>query len=124
MNQYFKRVFRRYHIGDNELPLSIQSDGILVTLQNKGYWFSKTLGRAIVKNFSAGGAGLVAPHSIKIPRKVVVIFPSSVGIEPQQARVVHAKGINPSLFFYGIEWVDRSGEVLKKVQERYGDRLQ
>lgn len=123
MNLYSKRVFRRHHIGEDELPLPLQSDGILVTLLTDGRWFNKTLGRVIIKNISAGGAGIVASHLIKIPKKVIVSFPPSTGIAPQQARVVHAREINPPLCFYGIEWEDRSGDILKKLRERYGDWL-
>lgn len=124
MKKYSKRIFTRYHIGDDEPPLYQQSDGILVTLRsNCHWWFNKTLGRAILKDISAGGGGFVAPHAIKIPKKVIVIFPVSIGIGPQQVDVVHVKEVTPQLLFYGIEWKDRSGEVLRKTLELYGDRL-
>lgn len=123
MDLHSKRVFRRHHIGDAELPLTLQSDGILVSLRTHGHWFNRMLGRVIIKNISAGGAGILASHLIRMTRKITVVFPESTGIAPQRARVVYTRVLNPPLCFYGIEWEDRSGEILKKVQELYGARI-
>lgn len=124
MNQHSKRIFRRHHIGDDALPLPLQSDGILVTLLTNGFLFKRTLGRVIIKNVSISGAGILVSHLITIPNAFTLVFPSVSGIKPQKASVVHTRALNPSLNFYGIKWDNMSPDILSKLKATYGDKIE
>lgn len=115
-----KRRFTRYYFGDTTIPLQQQTGGLVVTLMEDGLLFDEALGRVIIKDISAGGAGVLASSIITVPKKILIVFPKDAGIKTQKAHVVHMRQLNPALNFYGIQWDSKCGTLVSQVRAHWG----
>ncbi|MCK6262246.1 PilZ domain-containing protein [Vibrio sp. ZSDE26] len=112
-----KRKHARWYFWLPEEPFGTQTSGLAVELKKLG-WFRRKLGRAVIKDISLGGAGVLISNKHKIPGKIVIVTPEGLEL---MADVVYQRPEGKSFTFLGLTWSDGNEdkilELISDVQE-------
>ena len=101
-----RRHYKRWPLNekDEHLPLPQQQSGIAVTIHH--YWlFNRLICRAVIKDVSFGGAGLLVPAEKKMPNKITVMFSKDKRLS---GLIKHRELVSEKLQFLGIEWTSKN----------------
>lgn len=107
-----RRIDPRLYFHDGETPLELQAHGIPVVLHESGFIFQKRIGRAVVKDFSLGGIGFLAPEKWHLNKYIYVEFQDK---KIYQCEILHQHSVVPLLNFYGARWYKCDRRDLKKT---------
>ncbi|MBE0378075.1 PilZ domain-containing protein [Pseudoalteromonas prydzensis] len=114
MNKFAKskRSHPRWSLfnASREIPAAMQQGGIAVKLHHP-WFFNYFLCRAVIKDISVGGAGILVPSEHRLPRKIRVSFNSTnsfIGI------IKYTRTVTEKLNFVGIEW--QAKDELKRIE--------
>ncbi|MDN2480127.1 PilZ domain-containing protein [Vibrio agarivorans] len=113
-----KRKYIRWYFWMPEEPFKSQASGLAVQLKQPGWFRHKTLGRAVIKDISMGGAGVLVSNRIEVPDKIMVSIPDG---DEFSADVVYQRDEGELFTFLGITWSDTNDEkrmaLINQVQE-------
>ncbi|WP_394244736.1 PilZ domain-containing protein [Vibrio astriarenae] len=113
-----KRKYIRWYFWMPEEPFKSQANGLAVQLKQPGWFKNKLLGRAVIKDISMGGAGVLISNRIQIPEKVIVAIPDG---DEFTADVVYQRDEGDLFTFLGLTWSDsndaRRMDLINQVQE-------
>lgn len=94
----------------SDIPEAMQQGGIAVKLHHP-WFFNYFLCRAVIKDISVGGAGILVPNEHRLPRKIRVAFNDNNGFV---GLVKYTRTVTEKLNFVGIEW--QSKDELKRIE--------
>ncbi|MCF7518755.1 MULTISPECIES: PilZ domain-containing protein [Pseudoalteromonas] len=95
---------------DTQLPAAMQQGGIAVKLHHS-WLFNYFICRAVVKDISVGGAGMLVPNEHKLPGKVRVAFNDSNAFI---GTIRYTYPVTEKLNFVGIEWQKK--DELRRIE--------
>ncbi|NRD72024.1 hypothetical protein HQQ94_01945 [Shewanella sp. VB17] len=98
-NRQHIRVSLRKKTDDS---LVLACDGITVTIYSNGWWRSKKLGIANIKDIGIGGIGLLTSVHLKLDQKIRVQLQEQL----ISVKISRAWPINNKLNFYGACWLN------------------
>jgi hypothetical protein len=116
-NQAVRKHYRWY-FNDEKTPQEKHSRGVEVHVHRSGV-FRLYICRAIMKDMSIGGAGLLVPTNQKIPDAISVAYDGKTHAKGQ---VVYRRAESEKLMFIGVEWVSadyqRTLALLRKLSKK------
>ncbi|WP_047043554.1 PilZ domain-containing protein [Vibrio mexicanus] len=97
-----ERQHTRWQYDESERPYDQQSRGLAVEIHETGF-FGKRIGRAVVKDISLGGAGILISNQLSIPENIKIIGPDKIRF---YAKVVYQRAEGDRFKFVGVTWND------------------
>ncbi|MDR9826447.1 PilZ domain-containing protein [Vibrio sp. FNV 38] len=110
-----KRKYIRWYFWMPEEPFKSQTSGLAVQLKQTGWFKKKPLGRAVIKDISLGGAGVLVSNRIQVPDKIIVEIPDG---DEFVADVVYQRDEGELFTFLGLTWADKNDDRRMKLIEQ------
>ena len=107
----YKRRFQRLYLDMSNCSEAEQAHGLPIKLYHKG-WLGRYIGSAVLKDISAGGAGIIVPAQHILPEILVVVYEQSLHLK---AEVVYSRKISSRLIFIGVKWSDLGSKKLARL---------
>ncbi|MGL6314833.1 PilZ domain-containing protein [Vibrio sp. WXL103] len=99
-------------------PIKSQASGVAVQLKQPGWFSNKLLGRAVIKDISLGGAGILVSNRVEVPKNILI--ETSTG-HLFNAEVVYQRDEGELFTFLGVLWTDNNDEarieLIEEAQE-------
>ncbi|MEE2024050.1 MULTISPECIES: PilZ domain-containing protein [Alkalimonas] len=105
-----RKYLRWYFCAANQ-PHEVQTKGVPVTLWQSSL-FGSQICKAVVKDMSLGGVGLLAPLSKNVPDVILVQYDERIRMA---AEVVYRRQVSDKLVFLGLSWLDAKREQRLKL---------
>lgn len=104
MNRSYEnqRKYHRWYLCTQQESPEQQSQGVSIEIRG-GSRFGRKVGRAIIKDISLGGAGILLSAKQPIPEVFRLVYQNSYS---SKAEVVYRRPLNGHLIFCGIRWYE------------------
>jgi len=93
------RRYQRWYFNAKQAPLTQQSHGVPAEISTA--LVGQAISRAILKDVSAGGAGILIPSVNRLPRYICL---KSEELGSTRGEVVYRRRVSSQLEFIGIRW--------------------
>ncbi len=111
-----RREFPRWYFYNPFTELEDQISGISATVKTPGWWFDRFLANVIIKDFSFGGAGFIAPNHVQMPTHLILSLENKYSLK---CEILHRRQLNRYISFYGTRWEHNGRRIVLTIISKY-----